>query len=259
MSCKKVIIFYEKHHEKYSAQVINILTPLLKKSGVKVYCFEEPSDKSKPDILNTYLLNIKLLTQCANIESILDECKILIPSKLSDIYKNIPLEHILEYIRTFSRALLESFKETVLLFKQTDASDLHFCTMDMPQIKRNAMENVSTTIESYKKRDHYMATKILEQCNNKGDVLALVGATHFSIATLLRKKDIDVKEYYVAASQPNHYTGANIGDLCLHTSNPSKYKECDEYQNKVLTVALYDDPGLNATEIIGKDLGLFDN
>jgi hypothetical protein len=273
MICDKVILFYEKHTDKNPARVINELTPLFKQNGIKSYCFEEPSDEPKDYLLYVLEFQLDSLKACSNVKTLNEDCskralasgmvafvdqdgirnKIATSDKgLSKLEKALALN----FIQRLYTGMADSFEETITLFRQTDDEKLNFCTMDMPRADRAKMEQ--NNIKQLDKRNEYMADKIFAECQQKGDVVALVGASHFEIANLLRSKGVNLKEYYVASDEIQ-YDNVEIGDMCLRgeTATKASKKMCSNYQHNAKVVDLYHNPELNATDIIGKDLGLF--
>lgn len=59
MTCKKIFTFYEKHHDKSSADLAHqFLLALQDKGFDATFCLEEPADQSIAWLKNHYLENI---------------------------------------------------------------------------------------------------------------------------------------------------------------------------------------------------------
>ncbi len=270
MSCKNIIIFYEKHDDKHPIKTIKDLSSLLKNIGIKSYCFEEPSNESKEELLGIYESQLNRLKSQTKVSSFQDNyIKSLIASgvlQLQDdngdfkevtpqsILSNEEKKAILHYAKELATSMVESLEETVSLIHQTDEVNLNFCSMDMPRTSRFELNSQGIdALRQLRIRNEYMKNEILEQCK-KGDVLALVGAARFGLADLLRDEKLNVKEYYVTNRPMQMVTESEIGDFCLRSTDHDKYLICGAVNFNGLVIDLYNDPDLDPVQLIANDL-----
>lgn len=97
-----------------------------------------------------------------------------------------------------------------------------------------------------------MRDKILEQCDKDGDVLLIVGASHFKLAQLLKDAGVGhVDEYYITNS-PVETNLHDISEGCIRLEDHSHIDYCgDDYHFDGMLIDLHQDPNQNATQLVG--------
>jgi hypothetical protein len=265
MSCKNVIMFYESHSDKSAGEAIRTLTPLLKKIGIKSFCFEEPSDENKYSLMKVYESQVAVMKANMNVDNFenqyvqrfLASGRITIPD-VNGVAKIItpqtPLSKeqktaILHYINEFTSNMVDSLEETLQLMHLTDGKELDFCSMDMPRIARSELKRRGVNDEQeILIRNGHMKKKIFEQCE-KGDVLVLVGANHFHLAHQLRNEGIKVKEYFITAKPLQ-----TILEDCVQSNFNDQLTCGKDGSFDGLIVDLYNYPDSNAPQLIAGDI-----
>lgn len=261
MSCKRVVLFYENHTEKEPAEAIKNLRSLLKTIGIKSYCFEEPKDRDRDSVLKVFK------EQVAYMSSILSE-KVTFDSE--GIQNILAISSVQDSVSTYSSEqvkakfvkdaiklcgnMISSINESIAIVEHANNVDFQFCAMDMATEAKSVLEARSdiNTMEKVEIRSTVMANHILKQCK-QGGVLALVGASHFKIATLLREQGLNVKEYYIAKHAESPQVD-DIGDHCMLGKRSSENLYCQNHHLNGLVIDLFHYPDLNATQLVAEDL-----
>lgn len=272
MTCRNIILFYERHDDKISALTISALSGNLKQAGVKSYCFEEPADNTRASLIEGYKANIDWLDNLISansfnnpyIQQIAASGLLVIFDKTGKSHKQVTAgshlsaaekAQVVKSAHKYGVGMKESIQATLNLVEQTD---MEFCAMDIPSQKRARLDSMGASeLQTTTVRNKYMAKKIMEQCDERGDVAALVGASHFHIASLLREKGVSVKEYYITDAPVNILSedllSEYMHDLCLRTEQKD-HKICDNHKFDGLIIDLYAAPDADPAELIARDL-----
>lgn len=268
-----VLIFYEKHTETAPTKALISLMPFLSSHGLKTHCFEDPSDYSKENFISSVKSAIEYHKYGLKVRSLFEGyARNLLVNHFSNEEEINSLsryqqKNIIEQVRLVAKGYVEALKLSLKLVEAMDQNNVDFCTMDLPNQERLALEQSSNNnFEKIPTRDKHMVQNILSHIH-KGDVSVLVGSDHFNIATELKAKSIDVREYYITTSGIEPILpGIARGDYCLRGKETfinsimsffglgDDSSKCDNHKLDGIVIDLNYDPSLNATKLIADDL-----
>ena len=267
MGCN-VIAFYEKHDDKAPCKTMTELLPFFKNASIKTICIEEPSDESREEIANTLVHNSEVLLQLdidnvhhPVIENAINAGIIMNGKRLnSENVNSLSTEetkYLIDSIKDHVENLAMASLYTVSLFNKMDDYEIQYCSMDLPRQTRSDLlgNQEQENSMSMHIRNIYMKENILKHCA-KGDVAYLVGASHFSIAELLKDEGINVKEYYITSTpiEVSDIEEADVGDFCLRTKHNNDSRCGDNYKYTGMVLDLHDNPTLDVVGIIKNDI-----
>ena len=246
-----ITIFYERHNDKSTSEAIIQLIPLFKNLEYQSIGIELSSGQSMYSALQKADISINDYKCVCDSKSVDSFC---LRQFIRDYFPVNPYdltEKEILLVSNFGCENIKSINITKELFIQFERSgiDIHF--VDLPYKDSN---EYTSEEDEFIARNYYMKNNLVELCS-LGNVIFRVGVSHYEIADLLRKEGHIVEEYFIndgEAVEDNPY-GDNI-DFLLRSSTQEAVQFRNKHFSEGMVIDLYENPSLNATAVVEKDL-----